>query len=312
MLRPSARPLARVSATLLAAALLALPATRAQAQAESREGIYLQNQILQLRQEMYEALRRGGGAAPQLPPPGRGGYQGGGAELIPQLLERIGALEEEVRRQRGLAEQAEFRNRRLQEDVEKLRGDLDYRFSQLEQRGGGAPSGPPPGPGPSGGRREGGQQQGTLTPPDISSPAIPAPPPGTPSQPAPRTPEVALREGQAALGRGDHAAAETAAREVLAARSTPRAQDAGILLGDALMGKRDFQNAAIAYDDAYRRNRSAARAPVALVGLANAFAGFGARREACDTLQTLNSEFPRLPANIAERVGAARARAGCR
>ena len=63
------------------------------------------------------------------------------------------------------------------------------------------------------------------------------------------------------LGRRDYAAAEAAAREVLANRNAARGQDAQILLGDALQGKRDFQNAALAYDDAYRRSRASGRAP---------------------------------------------------
>jgi TolA-binding protein len=292
-------------AALLAGVALSgfLPSGTAHAQAESREGIYLQNQILQLRQELEMMRQRGAvPVAPQLPPPGRGGAIAGGGELIGQLLDRVGGLEDEVRRLRGRAEQAEYASRTLQEQLEKLRGDMDYRLNALESRGGGGA--------PAAGRSAGGQP-GALNPPG-SQPDAPAVPPGQPSAPAPRTPEVALREGQAALARRDYATAEAAAREVLAVRSTPRAQDAGILLGDALMGKRDFQNAALAYDDAYRKARSSGRAPEAMLGLANAFNGFGAKREACQTLDDLRSQFPRMSANLAERVGQARQRAGCR
>ncbi|MFC7735919.1 hypothetical protein ACFQX4_08640 [Roseomonas sp. GCM10028921] len=296
----------RLGAALMAGAALAalLPSGEALAQAESREGIYLQNQILQLRQEL-EMLRRSGAAvAPQLPAPGRGAAPAGGGELVGQLLERVGTLEEEVRRQRGRAEQAEYANRTLQQQVEKLQGDIEYRFNALESRGGAAAGASPPA-----GRAAGGQ--GGAVAPQAASPA-PAAPAGQPAAPAPRTPEVALREGQAALGRRDYAASEAAAREVLGARNSPRAQDAGILLGDSLMGRRDFQNAALAYDDAYRRNRTSGRAPEAMIGLANAFNGFNAKREACQTLDDLRSQFPRLSGAVAERAGQARQRAGCR
>ncbi|MBI0534048.1 hypothetical protein D9599_00455 [Roseomonas sp. KE2513] len=272
------------------------------AQAESREGLYLQNQILQLRQEM-ELMRRAGPVAPQVAAPSRGGVPAGGGELVAQLLERVAALEDEVRRQRGLAEQAEFRNRTLQQQVEKLQGDVEYRFNQIESRGAA-------GAGSAG--RAGGGQQGALNPSTPSAPAAPPAPAGQPAAPTPRTPEVALREGQTALERRDYAAAEAAAREVLAARAPTRAQDAGILLGDSLIGKRDYQNAALAYDDAYRRAKTSGRAPEAMVGLANAFNGFGAKREACQTLDDLRSQFPRVPASLAERVAGARQRAGCR
>ena len=64
----------------------------------------------------------------------------------------------------------------------------------------------------------------------------------------------------------------------------PRAQDANLLLGEALLGRRQFQNAALAFNDAYNVNRRSSRAPEALLGLANSFQGFGARREACDAM----------------------------
>jgi TolA-binding protein len=308
MLRTGSRTTLRLGALLLAGAAMAAlaPSGAARAQAESREGIYLQNQILQLRQEL-EMVRRSGGAAiaPQMPPPGRGGAPAAGGEIVAQLLERVGLLEEEVRRQRGRAEQAEYANRTLQQQVEKLQGDMEYRFNALESRGA-----TPAGTTPPAGRAGGGQQQGALNPPG-NGPA-PATPPGQPTAPAPRTPEVALREGQAALGRRDYPAAEAAAREVLAARNTPRAQDAGILLGDSLMGKRDFQSAALAYDDAFRRSQSSSRAPEAMIGLASAFNGFNAKREACQTLDELRAKFPRLSGNLSDRANQARQRAGCR
>ncbi|MFT8242811.1 YbgF trimerization domain-containing protein [Roseomonas sp. BN140053] len=288
--------------------LLAL-APGARAQVESREGITLQNQILQLRQEL-ELLRRGGGGGgyssgpSSLPPPSRGGggQGGGGSELVASLLARVDALEDETRRLRGRAEQAEFQNRSLQQSVDKLQGDLDYRLQQIEGRGGSAaPSGGAPTAPPR-------QQQGSNTP---ASPPAAGPAPAAPAS-TPRPPERALADGQSALSRRDYGAAEAAAREVLSARNSPRAQDAQLLLGDALVGKRDFQNAALAYDDAYKRNRQSSRAPEALVGLATAFNGFGARREACQTLSDLGREFPRLSGSVAQEAQQVRQRAGCR
>lgn len=284
---------------LLGLALLAPAAARAQM--DSREAIALQNQLLELRRDL-DQLRRGGSSlgAPVAPPP-RGAPAGGG-ELVGALVARVGELEEEVRRLRGRAQEAEFRNQQLTQDIEKLRGDLEFRLDALEGgRGGARP-----------------QQRGDARP------QPPRQPPGSqnlgqqPAQPqpaaasAPRPPERALSEGQAALGRRDFAAAETAAREVIASRNQARSQDAQLLLGDALAGRRQFQNAALAYDEAYRRNRQGARAPEALLGLAGAFSGFNARREACDTLDQLRSEFPRLSQPLTDRANAARRSNGCR
>ncbi|MCG7362035.1 hypothetical protein MHZ93_12270 [Roseomonas sp. ACRSG] len=276
---------------LLAAPLLPLlMAAPAVAQMDSREGIALQNQILQLRNEV-EQLRRSGGGGGYVPAPVPSGRApaGGASELTGQLLDRVNQLDEEVRRLRGRADEAEYRNRTLQQQVEKLQGDMDYRLQQLENGGGGG-SRPAAAPAPA---------------PAAAAPSAP------PAAAAPRTAERALADGQAALARRDYGAAEAAAREVLAGRGA-RGQDGQLLLGDAMLGRRDYANAAIAYDDAYKRNRQSARAPEALVGLANAFIGLNAKREACDTLNNLRSEFPRLSGNVATRASEARGRAGCR
>jgi TolA-binding protein len=263
------------AAALFAGLALAGPA---RAQMDSREGIALQNQILQLRQEM-EQLRRGGGGS--LPPPTSGRAPAGGGELVGQLLDRVGTLEEEVRRLRGRAEVLENQNRRLREDIEKLQGDLEFRTSQ-----------------------------GGATP---AAPAAPRTPPTTATgAPPPRTPERALQEGQAALTRRDFPAAEAAAREVIGSRAAPQQVAAHLLLADALSGRRDHGNAALAYNEAYARARTGPRAPEALIGLANSLQALGNRREACETLNDLRSQFPNLSGGAAQRAQEARQRAGCR
>ena len=122
-----------------------------------------------------------------------------------------------------------------------------------------------------------------------------------------------MQEGNAALARRDYAAAEAAAREVLAAgRGAPRGADAQFLLAQALAGRRDHQAAALAYDEAYNRSRTGARAPDALLGLANALVALNERPAACATLDKLRAEFPNARADLREAASAARGRAGCR
>ena len=277
----------------LRAALLALPLlgpVPALAQMDSREGIALQNQILELRRDLDAARRGGGFSSAPVPAPSRGGA-GVPQELAQQLLARVSELEEQVRRMRGQLDVAENANRRLAEDVEKLRGDMDFRLQALEGGGGRTAPRPPQGP--------------------AAAPA-PAPQATAPANNAPRTAERAIADGQTALGRQDYASAEAAAREVLQGRPGPRAQDANLLLGEALLGRRQFQNAALAFNDAYQANRRSSRAPEALLGLANSFQGFGARRESCDTLDQLRSEYTQLSAAMTRRVEDSRRRGQCR
>ncbi len=275
--------------------LLALPAA---AQIESREGIALQNQILELRREVQALAARGGGAV-AAPVPRSGGGSAGGTELTATLLERVQQLEEEVRRLRGRSDELGFAVQRSTDEQQKALGDLNFRVQELEGRGGGARPATPPA-----------QQQGSL---GATRPATPpaTPPAATPAAP-PRTPEVALREGNAALARRDYAAAEAAAREVLANRQTPRATDARFLLAEALYGKRDYQQAALAYDDTYRRAKTGSKAQDSLLGLANAFTAINEKQSACATLDQLRSEFPTARADLRDRIAQARQRAGCR
>jgi TolA-binding protein len=121
-----------------------------------------------------------------------------------------------------------------------------------------------------------------------------------------------LAEGQAALGRRDYPAAEAAAREVIAGRDPARSGDAYMLLGDALLGRRDFAGAAVAYDDARRRNPRGARAPEATVGIATALIGLNNNRDACALLSELRSTNPNLSGPVGARAADARRRAQCR
>jgi TolA-binding protein len=267
----------RIAPLLLALVLAAPPAA---AQVETREGIALQNQILQLRQEIEMLRRQGIGGAPVARPsaPMTAG------DLTAQLLERIGRLEEEVRALRGRAETAEFQLRQAREAIEKLEGDMEFRFQQLPGGGGARPPATPP-------------RTGQAAPP-----AQPA---------AARTPAQALTQGQQALGRRDFAAAEAAAREVIAANDRPRLVDANILLGQALAGRNRHQDAAIAFGDAYRLNQRGPRAPEALIGFASALTALGARQDACNALAQLASDFPNLAVPRQREAEAVRARARC-
>ncbi|MCW3477941.1 tetratricopeptide repeat protein, partial [Limobrevibacterium gyesilva] len=130
--------------------------------------------------------------------------------------------------------------------------------------------------------------------------------------PTKRTPELAMQEGNAALARRDYAAAENAAREVLAGPRTPRSTDAQFLLAQSLAGKKDFQGAAVAYDDAYNRSRTGTHAQDSLLGLANSLTGIGEKRAACATLDKLKAEFPTPKPDLKDPIASARQRAGCR
>jgi len=281
------------------AALVSVFATGpALAQVDSREGIALQNQIYQLRQElqqMREQVARGGGGSSSSRSSTFGSSSTSG-DMVAQLLTRVDAMEEQVRQLRGRIDETQNQTQRQNAELAKRIDDMEFRL----QPGAGA-----------------GAASAAAAPRPAPAATPPAPAPATPAQPAaasnaPRPPERALQDGNAALARRDYIVAEQAAREVLANRTSPRAYDAQFLLAQALAGQRQFPQAAIAYDDSYNRSRRGAYAADSLLGLANALTAINEKRAACDTLTRLSTEFPQPRADLREPISAARQRAGCR
>ena len=270
------------SSRFAAAAILLLAfAGPAAAQIDSREGIALQNQIRELRKELDQL--RGGLPAPvpqapvQTAPPPRASTSG---DLTAQLLDRVSALEEQVRTLRG---QVEAQGHSLDvgtADLGKKSDDLDFRLQALE----------------SGGR------------PGAARPAAPAAPAAAPGR---RAPESALQEASAALARHDYPAAEAAAREAKATKG-PRGIDAQFLLATALAGQHKWPDAAVEFNDTYQHARTGPHAPDALLGLANALVALKDNRSACDALAKLHAEFPSPRSDLRESIASTRARAGCR
>lgn len=279
-----------VASSLLAALVLTAPPSPARAQVDSREGIALQNQLYQLRQELKsveDQLARGGGGGgsgsrlPAYAP----AQPSGGNELVTQLLTRVDALEDQVRQLRGQIDETDNQQHRLSDDLNKKIDDLAFQMQTPGKPGAAAMGGPAP---------------TNLTPPPATRPT------------GPRTAELALQEGNAALARRDYPAAEAAAREVLANRTSPRAYDAQFLLAQALSGQKQYPQAAVAYDDVYNRARTGAHAQDARLGLASSLTAINEKKAACDVLSRMQAEFPHLRPDVSAGVAAASARAGCR
>ena len=274
----------------------ALPAG---AQVDSREGIALQNQILELRRQLQvlqDQSARGGGSTPTNL--GRAPYPvpSGGSDLVAQLLSRVDALEEQVRRLRGRVDETQNEVQRQGADLSKRIDDMQFQ-SQT----------------PQGARSPETMPRAAEAAPSAVSPPMAAAAQATPPPAARRTPELSMKEGNAALARRDYVGAEQAAREVLTgSRTSPRAYDAQFLLAQALMGQHQYSQAAIAYDDTYNRARNGNHAPDALLGLANALTAINEKKAACDSLGKLHSEYPTPRPDIRDAAAASAQRAGCR
>ncbi len=277
-----------VASLAMAAVVLSAPV---HAQVESREGIALQNQIYQLRQELRSYQDQAG----------RGGAQSGGSitrpqyapqpqynnsapnDLLAQLLGRVDALEDQVRQLRGRIDELQNQTQRQHDDLNKKVDDLAFQMTPQ-------PGQPPAGPG-------------------LAPAAAPVQPPAARG---PRTADGAMKDGEAALARRDYNAAEAAAREVLANRTSARGYDAHLLLAQALAGQKHFDQAALAYDDTYNASRKGSHAQDALLGMATSLYAIGEKKAACDTLTRLRNDFPSMRSEVAAGASATAQKAGCR
>lgn len=381
----------RTVALLAGLGSVALPGVAA-AQVETREGIALQNQLLELRNQV-ELLRAqtpaGGGSVVVSPYPAGPERVAPAGELSTQLLTRVATLEEQVRGLTGRVDEMANQVRRQGDQLTKLIGDLNFRLQTLEGGGrsgrataprveepavaratepppmspppstlGSLPLVPPPTPYESSAATPYYTPSDTgglplLPPPEPRSEAMMSsraaatgplpllPPPEPQAAPprraasaqamagpmpllpkiqtevaarptGPRTVETALREGEAALARRDYGTAEAAAREVLGSGSASRAADAQFLLAQSLAGARNYPQAAVAFDDAYKRAPGGPHAQESLLGMASSLASVGAKPAACAALEKLRSEFLTQRAAVRDAAAALRQREACR
>jgi TolA-binding protein len=254
----------------------------------SREGITLQNQILavqnqvqQLQAQLQQVQANGGGGNPA-PAPANGG---GGGDLVTQLLQRVSTLEDEVRTLTGNLQQLQNQVDTQNAQVNKQIGDITF---QMQKGAGGAAGGAA-----------------------AAAAAGAPPPPAAPTVVAP-TPEELMQRGVIALHQGHYQESEGIAREILAKhRASPRAYDAQYLLAQSLQGEQRYQEAALAFDDAYNMNHKGSRAPNALLGLAMTLGSIDQKAAACDTLRTLHAQFPAPPHYLVAPIASAHHRLGC-
>ncbi|MEE3502231.1 hypothetical protein [Acidiphilium acidophilum] len=282
--------------TLLAALPIAalafgfLPVTARAQMISSREGIALENQILELKQQIQQMQQSGGNGNSALAAPAEPVAPGGASSaLLPNMLQQIQTLNDQVQDLRGRVDTLEHEVATQHDELKQEIGNLKFQMSQA----GGAGAG------------------GAAMP---TAPAPQAAPQAAPPRAAARAPrvEASLTAARRALAAGDYQTAQADARAVIA-RQGKGAGNGGaeLVLAQALSHQGQNQSAAIAYDDAYNASRTGPNAPDALLGLAGSLTAIHQNQEACDTLDSLASQFSSPSASLATRIHLARVRAHC-
>ncbi len=118
--------------------------------------------------------------------------------------------------------------------------------------------------------------------------------------------------GYDAIVRGDYAFAEDQFQQFVALYpDDPNAPDATNWLGEALMQRGAFDDAALILAEGYQKYQATERAPDLMLKLGIALLGAGEQEVACRTFFTLEKRYPNLAPAFAQRLNEEKSRAQC-
>ena len=300
---PPALPRLSLSRLGLGFVLLLSASLPASAQSTADRLERMERDLSNLQRYMYSA--GGGGPA--------GGATGASTDYRERVEVRLNALESELRDMTGRFEETSNRVRRMQERLDKLVQDMDFRLTQMERavQSGGAAS--PPG------------SQPTATVAGPSRPSEPPPANLAITSPRPRsdTPTVAepprSSPGPAVLPAGNemeqysfaqrlvaqtrYDEAEGALREFV--RRNPNSaliDNARYWLGETYYVRKRYEDAAATFLEAYQGNPKGAKAPDSLLKLGLSLAALRKTPEACVALGKLTREHQSAESGIIRRA----------
>lgn len=274
---------------------------------------------------------------PAVDPAATAAATGGGAATA-RLAVRIGELEQDIRSVTGRMEDVSFQVRRLNERLDKLTTDLEYRLSQKPPGEGGAvppvvsgrsefgnagagvsrPASPQTGPVVLGAVPSQSQPEPASAPPaPAPAPAVapPAAPPAAPQGAAaaqPSTPREVYASAFAQLQREKYGEAEAGFQQFLKRYpDDPLAENANYWLGESYYAQGDYARAATTFLEGYEKHKKGAKASDTLLKLAMSLGRLNKKPEACATLQELGRAFPGAPSAVKTKAGEERRRLGC-
>jgi len=265
-------------------------------------------QSLQRQQATGRPATGGGAAAPAV---------GAGAFEV-----RMGEMEELVRTLTGRVEQNEFGVRQLNERIARMTTDLEFRLNQLEQRASSPPPAaqaapaPQPAARPAPAQATPAQTAPAQTTPSQSAPAQTAAAPAAPAAPPASLTQGSPEEQYAAAYRlieqRQLGQAEQAFQQFLRSNGRHRlADNARYWLAETHYARRQFDQAAVAFAEAYQAAPKGEKAADNLLKLGLSLSQMRRRDDACNTFAALSKEFPNLPSAQRQRVQQERSQLGC-
>ena len=213
----------------------------------------------------------------------------GAQRLDPVHVEdRFNQLQQSITLLTGQVEQLQYRNQQLQQQLEKMQADYEYRLDALEKGKGGAA-----GPRPTG-------------------PATAAAPSAAHSPAAGGNADQMYNDAMKKLQDGDNAGAERGFKAFL--QSNPRhalAGNAQYWLGESYYARKDYPNAMTAFAEGYKTYKGSPKGPDNLLKLGVTLAAMGRKSDACAVFAKFSQDYPRATDLQKRRVDQERTKNGC-
>ena len=283
----------------------------------------LQRELVTLQRQVYK-----GEAPPASAAGAAAGTSGITTTAAARIEQRLSQFEAELRTLTGQVEEAVYRNNQLNERLERLATETDFRLLQLEQapRPGMAMQGAPAGQAAPGAPDTGQPRVlGTVSQADLealrSQPvesASPAAQPGAQQAAAPgyalagETPEEQYRHAFGLLSQANYGEAELALRTFVELNpQDPLAGNAKYWLGETFYVRQDYQQAAVTFAEAYQEYPNSGKAPDNLLKLGMSLSALGSKPDACGTFVELLKRYPRAAATVIQRAKQERQRLAC-
>ena len=238
--------------------------------------------------------------------------------LLADIEVRLGRIDTQMRDLTGSIEEMAHRQLMLENKFENFRGDMEFRFRELEGGGAAAQGGDGRGASsaalaatrPSSGLVE------TLTPEDAlallerqslnSAAAAPAPalPPGTA--------EERYKFAFALLRKGDYEKAEAAFRAFVAGHGEHRlAGNAQYWLGETYYVRKDYPRAAAAFLAGFQNYGEGSKGADSLIKLGLTLSNMDQNEDACAAFYEIEVSYPGASDAITRRAASEKARLGC-
>ena len=244
-----------------------------------------------------------------------------GDPVADTLMQRLDALDYQVREMTGEIERLSFENRQLRQQVEQLQ-----RQPRAVEPAAVTVDGAAPDDEASAWMRDGldsavdrdGPAGLAVVNPDdpfaeerAAATGVLGSAPGAAPLPA-VDPAVIYDDARARLLDGDFDGAQAGFEAFVTDHGDdPRAGEAWYWLGETFFVRNDFTQSADAYIAALRADPEGVRAPDALVRLAASLHGLGRTEDACSTLARFGRQFPNASAASRDRASRESVRAGC-